>query len=332
MSPPSTALFRPDKLKTAATFSGTILAAWLATTAAAEAKPYKGAEVYSRNTYLYGRIEMRMRMIKGGGLLSTFFTYKNGSEIAGAFWEEIDIEVLGKDNAMTWQSNIVSGQPRETSEQIHRAASSLADDYHTYTLEWTPNYVSWALDGVQVRKTEGGQVSQLTSPESFRFNVWSSENVGWVGEFDEASLPAYQFVNWIKYYRYDNGNFVLDWTDNFDTFDNNRWLRGTWTFESNRVDFQPANAVVQDGVLVLAITKEGTAGFSGTVPRDPQDDNADGPSDATPTSASEGSNSSGCSVATSQGGPRGTWTAVLSLGLAFGLRRASRPRRPRGRC
>jgi beta-glucanase (GH16 family) len=28
-----------------------------------------------------------------------------------------------------------------TSEQVYTATSSLADGYHTYTLEWTPDYV-----------------------------------------------------------------------------------------------------------------------------------------------------------------------------------------------
>jgi beta-glucanase (GH16 family) len=87
----------------------------LAGTRTAEAKVYKGAEVYSLQSYLHGRMEVRMRMIRGSGLLSTFFTYKNGSELSGATWEELDIEVLGKNNAATWQSNIITGNPRMTS-------------------------------------------------------------------------------------------------------------------------------------------------------------------------------------------------------------------------
>ena len=209
-----------------------------------------------------------MRMIRGSALLSTFFTYKNGSEMAGTAWEETDIEVLGKNDAKTWQSNLITGNPRMTSEQVYTATSSLADGYHTYTLEWTPDYVSWSFDGVMVRKTEGGQASSLINAASLRFNAWASDATGWAGALDEAALPAYQFVNWIKYYRYDNGQFVLDWTDDFDSFDSSRWATGNWTFDGNLVDFDPANAVVQDGTLILAITKEGATGFSGTVPVD----------------------------------------------------------------
>src|SRR4051812_41451737 len=81
----------------------------------AAAKAYKGAEIYTQQTVLYGRMEMRMRMIRGSGLLSTFFTYKNGSETAGTAWEETDIEVLGKNGAKSWQSNLITGNPRITS-------------------------------------------------------------------------------------------------------------------------------------------------------------------------------------------------------------------------
>src|SRR6478672_13649153 len=240
----------------------------LTQTRTAEAKAYKGAEVYTVQSALNGRIEVRMRMIRGSALLSTFFTYKNGSEIAGTAWEETDIEVLGKSDAKTWQSNLITGNPRMTSEQLYTATSSLADSYHTYTLEWTPEYVSWSFDGTMVRKTEGGQASNLINPETLRFNAWASDASGWAGALDEAALPAYQFVNWIKYYRYDSGQFVLDWTDEFDSFDATRWAAGNWTFDGNLVDFDPTNAVVQDGTLILAITKEGATGFTGTVPVD----------------------------------------------------------------
>jgi endo-1,3-1,4-beta-glycanase ExoK len=296
--------------------NGALLTVVLAHTATAEAKPYKGAEVYSLQSFLYGRIEARMRMIRGSGLLSTFFIYKNGSEAAGATWEETDIEVLGKNDAKTWQSNLITGNPKLTSEQVYSVPSSLADGYHTYTVEWTPGYVAWWLDGAMVRKTEGGQASQLISAASLRFNAWASDSTGWTGALDETALPAYQFVNWIKYYRYDNGAFVLDWTDDFDRYDSSRWAKGDWTFAGNLVDFDPANAVVQDGALIVAITKEGATGFSGTVPADDgtSSQGADGGSiDTKPDS------DSGCTVGKyPTHGSSAPCEMLMVLGLAAG--------------
>ncbi|KYF97918.1 benzene 1,2-dioxygenase, partial [Sorangium cellulosum] len=241
----------------------------LAVSSTAVAKPYKGAEVYTPTGYLHGRIEVRMRMARGSGILSTFFTYKDGSEMSGAFWEEIDIEVFGKDNARSWQSNIITGMgTRVTSEQVHTADGSLADGYHTYALEWSPDYVAWSIDGREVRRSTGAQVANLRSPQGLRMNMWSSDAVEWVGAFDDSVLPQHQFVNWIKYYRYNNGAFELDWQDNFDSLDGARWGKADWTFDGNRVDFDPQNVTVKDGTLVLSLTREGQTGFNGAVPRD----------------------------------------------------------------
>lgn len=235
------------------------------------AKPYKGAEIYSAESAKYGRYVMRMRMAKGSGLLSTFFTYKNGSEVSGALWEEIDIEVLGKNDAYQMQSNIIVGSPRQTTEALHTASQSLADDYHTYTLEWTPDYVAWFIDGQQVRKINGGNfVTGLVNSQTMRFNIWASTSESWVGAFNSSVLPVYQFVNYMEYYAYNAStkNFTLAWRDDFNNFDTNRWGKADWTFDGNYVDFDPANVVIKDGTLVLALTTENTKGFSGTVPVD----------------------------------------------------------------
>jgi endo-1,3-1,4-beta-glycanase ExoK len=308
-----------------ALFATVAMAIPLVSSGRAQAKSYKGAEVYSNKTVQYGRMEMRMRMIRGSGLISTFFTYKNGSELSGALWEELDVEVLGKNDAKTWQSNLITGNPRETSEELYTSPTSLADDYHTYQLEWTPEYVSWSIDGTEVRRTEGGQASELGNPHSLRFNAWSSESTGWAGDLDEGALPAYQFVNWIRYYRYENGQFTLDWTDDFDSFSSSRWSRANWTFDGNRVDFDPANAVISDGTLVLAITKEGETGFAGSVPVDPQGDASNAPvasQDPTkPTAPASGSSSGGCSMTTARSPHHGVVVSTASalLGLAFVL-------------
>lgn len=233
-----------------------------------------------------------MRMAKGSGLLSTFFTYKNGSEVSGALWEEIDIEVLGKNDAYQMQSNIIVGSPRQTTEALHTASQSLADDYHTYTLEWTPDYVVWLIDGQQVRKINGGNfVTGLVNPQTMRFNIWASTSESWVGAFNSSVLPVYQFINYMEYYAYNSNSksFSLSWRDDFNNFDTNRWGKADWTFDGNYVDFDPANVVVKNGTLVLALTTENAKGFTGTVP---VDGNASSQSSSVASSVASSSRSS----------------------------------------
>ena len=225
-------------------------------------KNYKGAEIYSTEAVLYGRFEMSMKACNGSGILSTFFLYKSGSEQAGVFWEEIDFEIFGKNNAQTFQSNIITdglSGGTTNSEEEHHYSFSLSDTFHVYALEWTPYYVAWFFDSIEVRRDSTTQVATLSNPQSYRFNTWISSSASWVGSLDPSVLPQNQYVDWLKYYSYHDGSdttFQFEWTDDFDNFDLQRWSKANWTFGGNLVDFSPDNVAVEDGLLVLSLTDE----------------------------------------------------------------------------
>lgn len=254
----------------------------LSASALAQGKDYSGAELYTRDTQMYGKYEARMYMAAGSGIVSSMFLYHNDSYLGGDEpWVEVDIEILGKAPA-SFQSNIITGtaDSKKTSEKHHALSPAANEGYHTYGMEWTPTYVSWIIDGVTVRKAmtdsndTKGQVAALIREQGLRFNLWSSESEGWVGAFDESILPVHQYIDWVKVYSYtpgagENGSdFTLAWTDDFNEFDDSRWATGDWTFDGNRVTMSPDNVSIADGHLVLSLTKAGSEGFQGTVPTD----------------------------------------------------------------
>ena len=268
--------------------------------ASLNAKDFSGAELYTNEEFSYGKFEARMKMAAASGTVSSMFLYQNGSEQASAErWVEVDIEVLGK-SPNSFQSNIITGRAgaQKTSEKHHTVNPAADQGFHTYGIEWTPNYVRWTVDGNEVRKTEKGvndpsnQVANLIGTQGLRFNIWSSESVEWVGQFDESKLPLFQFINWVKVYKYtpgqgENGSdFTLDWTDNFDTFDSGRWSKGNWTFDGNRVDLTPNNIYTRDGMLILALTRKGQESFNGQVPVDNEPSPQSSSSSVTPPSSS----------------------------------------------
>jgi hypothetical protein len=235
----------------------------------AVAKPYKSAEVYTLDSELYGKYVIRMRAAEGSGLVNAFFLWKEGSELADVFWEEVDIEILGKNGANSWQSNIITGLgSKTTSEQVHAVAQSLADGYHTFTLEWRPDQVRWLIDGELVREVNGGQASDLTSPAQARLNFWPANIEEWVGPFNADILPVHMYVNWMEFHRWNGSDFELAWRDDFDSLDSSRWGKADWTFDENLADFSPSNAVARNGYLVLSMTREGQEGYNGTPPED----------------------------------------------------------------
>ena len=234
-----------------------VIAMLMITASLAAQKNYRGAEVYSKEEVLYGKFKMSMKMIRGSGMLSTFFTYKGDSYYPGVFWEEIDIEILGKEDATVYSTNIITdgltGNVRNDVAEYH-LDYSLADTFHTYTLEWTPDSVVWYIDSILVRREKDAVVHTLTSPQGYRFNAWISCAPSWVGNFNRNSLPQHQYVDWIEYSSYDSNGFTFEWRDDFNSFDNSRWSKADWTFDCNEVVFSPENVSIEDGKLVISLT------------------------------------------------------------------------------
>ena len=165
------------------------------------AKDFSGAELYTLKEYTYGKYEARMKMAAASGTVSSMFLYQNGSEQASApRWVEVDIEVLGK-SPSSFQSNIITGKAgaQVTSEKHHKVDPAADQSFHTYAIEWTPDYVRWTVDGVEVRKTTKGQndsknqVENLIGTQGLRFNLWSSESAEWVGNFELLTNPNFRF-------------------------------------------------------------------------------------------------------------------------------------------
>jgi beta-glucanase (GH16 family) len=287
--------------------------------AAVVAKPYKAGEIYTPEARLYGKYVFSMRSAKGSGVISAFFLWKDGSEQEGNLWEEVDIEVFGKDNAETWQSNIITGMDssRIVDEAIHEHDFSFGDEFHTFTLEWTPDSLTWYVDGAVVRTEDtvsSEQVAELVSPAQLRFNLWASVDPAWVGDWDDAILPVFMHVDWVEYYAWNDtdGGFESQplWRDDFDDFDSELWAKADWTFADNRADFIPENAYVQNGLLVLALTHEGSGGSS-----------------SSSSSSSNSASSSSGGRPNSGGGSEGCLGLVLGGFLYFFLSRRRRARR-----
>ncbi|MFH0265428.1 family 16 glycosylhydrolase [Vibrio rumoiensis] len=223
------------------------------------AVPLYGAEIYSLDTVHFGKFVIKMKLLSKPGTVSSFFTYDNQSwQGEGRPWREIDIEAIGiKPDVL--QTNLITGtlDKRIHSENKHAVAN--LTDFHTYTLEWTPNYISWQVDNTLIHKETAEKSQQVIdmrdTPQTYRMNVWISEAIGWVGKFDPASLPAYQVIDWIEYYQYEpDGSYKLAWRDDFTTFDNKRWAKGDWGFPGNLVTFSPENAFIKDGKLMLMLS------------------------------------------------------------------------------
>ena len=67
------------------------------------------AELYRTQSYTYGRFDARIQFAPGDGVVSSFFLWKDGSDAANAYWNELDYEKIGADCHM--QINSIFGNP-----------------------------------------------------------------------------------------------------------------------------------------------------------------------------------------------------------------------------
>ena len=238
---------------------------------------YYGAELSGRDQFKYGRFEARMKMVSIPGSVSSMFLYYDDSWMKDTYvWNEIDIEVLGK-AADKWQSNIITREADPTikattaseSKPLHEFGFDATQDFHLYAIVWTPEYVSWEIDSVEVRRdtlgmsrgthADADQVKFLTKEQSLRFNLWASKSSAWTGKWDGGvGLPVEQQIDYVRVYSYDEATkgFTMLWQDDFDGEDLNydHWSRGNWEME--RVNLREDNVIVENGVCRLIMDYE----------------------------------------------------------------------------
>lgn len=307
-----------------------------------------GAELVRNEPFRYGRFEARLRFAAGDGIVSTFFLWKDGSERPDIFWNEIDIEKLGA-NCNGYSSNALYGLPESNRTLDIVSTDDLCDSYHTHVVEWTPEYLAWSLDGVEVRRITGADAQAFEENAlpgmQMRFNIWvGSPSFG--GNFTSEVLPARQYINWVSYSAHtpgtgeDGSSFTRVWREDFDGALDAGWSRGDWSSPFDNSVHSPSNVTVIDGKAVLSLTPDDALGFTGAPPTDPADLNdipdASPPRPApspTPTGAAGGSRAranGGCAIERPSHSAAGApwWLFVVG---AVGASRVRAPRR-RAKC
>lgn len=124
-----------------------------------KAYTFYGCELTGTDHFTYGRFEARMKMAAISGTVSSMFlNYDDSWRKGDEPWNEIDIEVLGKDPSK-WQSNIITRYPDEeggkenkniTSESIHEYGFDATSEFHLYTIVWTPEYVAREIESSRI--------------------------------------------------------------------------------------------------------------------------------------------------------------------------------------
>lgn len=102
--------------------------------------------------FQYGRIEARLKVPAGAGLWPAFWML--GNDFNGSNWPEcgeIDImEYIGKEPDLIMGTAHGPGYSGALGfSKWNRQTYPIADDFHTYAIEWGPDQIDWFYDGVK---------------------------------------------------------------------------------------------------------------------------------------------------------------------------------------
>ena len=214
---------------------------------------YTSGEVRTWETFTYGRFSTKMRSQNKKGTCYAFFTYFNDyPEREQGFWNEIDIEIVPSVSSNPFSTNII-WEWQEQQDQQYCKDFQPGKAFNEYVIEWTPDYVSWKVNGRVCRKTEGTEdVHFLTEAQNLFMDFWTPTFAWWGDDFDDTGMPWYTWYDYVQVESYNRqtGQFELLWRDEFDSFDEDRWFKSNgWGLGSST--FYKDNVYVENGALVF---------------------------------------------------------------------------------
>lgn len=193
----------------------------LAISALKSGDDYSSAKLTTQglNSILFGRVDVRAKVPSGNGLWPAIWMLGENRNVIG--WPgcgEIDImEVLGKDPSKMYTTLHyvkTDNKKGELQKEHQLSGANFSDDFHVYSIEWTPTKVQYLLDGTPVYE----ELIQSDMKEFLRpFYLIVNLAVGgyWPGDPDAStSFPANFYIDYVRCYSIDGLNIptppVLD--------------------------------------------------------------------------------------------------------------------------
>jgi len=154
-------------------------------------------------TFVYGRIEARIKVPMGQGMFAAFWIAGDYDEFGYPGYGEIDVlETLNNADVARFHSH----QPEWVFGEdtpVH-ASGSWGNDFHVYAVEWTEDSVEWFVDDVSYALQEradlpGGATWVLdeTRPQGILLNLAIGGD--WAGPPDGSTdFPATMLIDWVR--------------------------------------------------------------------------------------------------------------------------------------
>ncbi|KAJ3367807.1 hypothetical protein GGF31_007054 [Allomyces arbusculus] len=133
----------------------------------------QGATIPSVRWMQYGTVSARIKTASGPGVVSSFITKTDISDKVG---DEIDWEFIGANATEVQTNSYWNGNIDYTrgKQYLLPAGQSTTNEYHVYTIDWSPERIKWQVDGNTIRTMTPADVKNEfpTAIARVYFSVW----------------------------------------------------------------------------------------------------------------------------------------------------------------
>ena len=123
-------------------------------------------------------------------------------------------------------TNIIWKNAQHDQSYVKDFKPELDEGFNDYTIEWTPEYVHWKVNGKVVRvRSNSPDVTFLNKAHHIIMDFWSPTVGSWSKDFRPEHMPFYCKYNYVKIEKYNEKTkkFENYHRDDFNTLDENFW-------------------------------------------------------------------------------------------------------------